>query len=375
MNVKKNYIKRISWITQEGFIDVDVPVIRYLKEWYDISLIIVLPHSVAISYEEYVSSTLGNYEHVNIEFVHLKYRARSLKNINEYYKIISKAKSFNPDLYYISFTGIPYGLPLFLMMLPINKCVLPCHNVSTPKGATNERSADIYKNLTLKFFQNIQVFSEGQYNVLLSKHNNKNVLLSYLMLKDYGNPTVSKKDNSTIRFLFFGNIVSYKRVDLLIEAVNNLVRRGVNNFKVTIAGRSKDWAHYQAMIEYPDLFNTRIERIPNEDVPNLFSENHYFVMPYQDIAQSGAITVAFRYNLPTLVSDIPQFKEFVIDGETALTFESQNAKSLADIMEYAITHHQEIYDDLCKNQKKMVEEKFADEAIVKRYKAYFDSLM
>lgn len=368
-------MKKISWITQEGFIDVDIPVIRYLKEWYDIRLIIVIPYGSTISYDGYISSVLNNSNHVMLEFFYLKSRARSFKNFKDYYHIIFKAKSFKPDLYYISFTGMPYGLPLLWTMLPIKKSVLPCHNVSTPRGATNERYAEIYKNLCLKAFDNIQVFSEGQYKVLSSMHSNKNVLLAYLMLKDYGEPTIKKRDDGIVRFLFFGNIVSYKRLDLLIEATNILVKRGVKDFCVTIAGKSKNWEQYETKIDYPEFYKIRIERIPNEDVANLFAESHYLVMPYQDIAQSGAITVAFRYNVPTIVSDIPQFKEFVVDGETTLSFVSMDATSLADTMEYAISHHQEIYKALCQNQRKLVEEKFADGTIIGKYREFLDNLI
>ena len=184
------------------------------------------------------------------------------------------------------------------------------------------------------------------------------------MLKDDGMPNKTKTEDGKIRFLFFGNVVKYKRLDLLIEATNILAKRNISNFQVTIAGKAKNWNDYQVLIEHPELITTRIERIPNEDVADLFAENNYFVMPYQDIAQSGAITVAFNYNIPTIVSDIPQFKEFVEDGVTSLSFKSEDAISLADTMQYAIEHHTEIYNSLRENQKKLVEEKFSETSIV-----------
>ena len=62
--------------------------------------------------------------------------------------------------------------------------------------------------------------------------------MAHFALKDYGESTieVNKKEERTFRFLFFGNIVAYKRVDLLIEAANILHDRGIENFKVRIAG-------------------------------------------------------------------------------------------------------------------------------------------
>ena len=54
-------MKKISWITHEGFIDVDIPVIKYLKNYYTIKLIIVMPYDNNISYDDYIASTLEDY--------------------------------------------------------------------------------------------------------------------------------------------------------------------------------------------------------------------------------------------------------------------------------------------------------------------------
>lgn len=368
-------MKKISWITPECFIDVDVPVISKLQHFYQIRLILVVPEN-GIDYQNYVNGFLGISRNVDILYVYQNSRRRSPKNFFLYNRIINLSMAFNPDIYYISLMGMPYALPLYKLRLPINKCVVPCHNVSTPKGASSEKKAEVYKNLWLKTFKNIQVFSESQFEVLKSMHTDKNVLLAYLMLKDYGVPHGGLlPPNDKIGFLFFGNIVRYKRLDLLLEAVNILIERGERRFCVTIAGNCKDWDQYSELIKYPKFLKTRIERIPNEDVADLFASNHYCVFPYQDIAQSGAITVAFQYNLPTIVSDIPQFQEFVIDGKTSLSFRNKDADSLADTMQFAIDHYADLYDTLKSNQKSLVGEKFSDEAIVKKYKEYFDALI
>lgn len=367
--------KRISWITPECFIDVDVPVVAHLQQYFQIRIILVLPEK-GIDYKNYVDRFVGDLKNVEVIYAFQDDRLRSLKNFFLYNHIISLAKSFKPDLYYISLMGMPYALALYKLRLPIDRCVVPCHNVSTPQGANGEKKADIYKNLWLKTFKNVQVFSEGQLDLLNSCYPDKNVLLAYLMLKDYGSPRIKKrKKDGVVRFLFFGNVVRYKRLDLLLEAVNILCEKGEKRFKLTIAGNCKNWGEYAEMVKYPEVVDKRIERIPNEDIAELFAFNDYCVFPYQDIAQSGAITVAFQYNLPTIVSDIPQFKEFVIDGKTSLSFISQDAESLADTMQYAIENHTEIYEMLKNNQKTFVAEKFANEAIVKRYKNYFDSII
>ena len=122
------------------------------------------------------------------------------------------------------------------------------------------------------------------------------------------------------------------------------------------------------------MFELMIRRIPNEDVANMFADSHVFVMPYQDIAQSGAITVAFRYNVVTLVSDIPQFKEFVEDGVTGLAFQSGNAGALADKMQWCIENRDVLLKELSVNQKNFVDKELSLTSIVAKYKDFFSKL-
>lgn len=369
--------KRIAWITPECYLDVDLPIIAELSQKNIIDWQIVLGHNHLIDYNEFVQNKLRNCSNVTITYVEQRYRLRDLRSISFYISIIRKAKSFNPNIYYISFYAQPYGLLLYKLLLPLSKCIVACHNVTTPEGASGGRFVKYYTHYWLKIFKNIQVFSKGQQAVLESKYKNKNVLMAPLAIKDYGNfrKVCNRQELPYIRFLFFGNILKYKRVDLLIEAAQILHSRGINGFKIRIAGNCKEWdANYAKLIKYSEHFELIIKRIPNEDVADLFADSHYFVMPYQDIAQSGAITVAFRYNLPVIASDIPQFKEFVTDGKDGIFFRSKDAEDLANKMEYVLKKHETQYSQLCKNQHNFVKNNLSLSSIVKRYCDYIEQL-
>lgn len=368
---------KIAWITPDYYLDVDLPIVNSLSKLFTIKWMIVISRNASIiDNKKFVEHGLTHRTNLLISFTKLQYRSFSPQIWRSYYKIVEEAKTFNPDIYYISLYGMPHALLFYQFFLPKDKCVAACHNVTTPKGAKWEKIARIYTRCWLSHFKNIQVFSKGQYNKLVTKYHSKNILMAPLALKDYGEPKgmPDKLHTYPIRFLFFGNILEYKRVDLLIEAVNKLARMGYTNFKVRIAGACQDWEKYQELIYYPEYFELYIKRIPNENVADLFADSHYFVMPYQDIAQSGAITVAFRYNLPTITSNIEQFKEFVAEKETGLMFENGNSDDLAATMQYAIEHHEEIYCRLCNKQKDFVQRELSLESIVKRYIDYFNSL-
>ena len=342
-------MKRIAWITADYFLDVDLPVIARLKDHYRIYWQIVIGHAGGTGQEDYVRMLIPEPgDNLKIEYIREKYRRRDPRLFFSDLRTVRRAKSVKPDIYYISGFMYPWGLPLQKLLLPTGKVVMACHNVSTPKGATKSMLARINMGFVLRNFRNFQVFSKSQRAVLESKYKGKNVLEAPLALKDYGQPTVGRADEKDIvRFLNFGIIRDYKRVDLLIGAGNLLYERGLRNFRILIAGSCQEWAiRYAPLIKYPDVFELDIRRIPNEEVANLFAVSDYFVLPYQDIAQSGAITVAFQYNVPVIVSDIPQFAEFVEEGKTGLCFKSEDVVSLADIMQYAIENHADIYSGL-----------------------------
>lgn len=370
-------MKAISWITADCFLDVDLPVIARLREHYRIFWQIIISNSCGIDYRGFVRMQIPEAgDNLEIVFVDEKHRRRDPRMLASDCRIIRRAKAFHPDFYYVSGFMLPWGLPLLKVMLPVEKVVMACHNVSTPKGATKSVLAELSMRFVLAFFKNIQVFSKGQHEVLEGRCSGKNVLEAPLALKDFGEPRPgAAADDGIVRFLNFGIIRDYKRVDLLIEAGCLLYERGYRNFRVLIAGSCPEWdARYSGLVRCPGVFELDIRRIPNEDVPGLFAKSDYFVMPYQDIAQSGALTVAFQYNLPPIVSDIPQFREFVEDGVTGLYFKSGDAVSLADKMQYALDHYADIYPVLKDNQAAFVRDNLSLDSIVARYRAYFDRL-
>lgn len=366
-------MKKIAWITAESFLDVDLPIISKLKNSYEIFWQIIINNDSSKDYVNQLIPVFG--ENLTVKYIYERYRHRDPRLFFITYKILKTAKSYGPNLYYIDGFMLPWGPLMMRLFLPRKLVVVACHNVTTPKGGSLQVISKIAMNFVLHKFNNIHVFSRGQKEKLEEVFPNKNVLLAPLALKDYGTPNVvaQRKEDGIVRFLYFGIIREYKRVDLLIDAACELYDRGYNNFKVIIAGSCDNWlTRYAPQIVYPEIFEIDIRRIPNDEVADLFSQSDYFVMPYQDIAQSGAITVAFQYNVPTIVSNIPQFYEFVDDGNTGLMFKSEDATALADKMQYVIDNHSRIHKALKQNQADFVRHNLSIDSIVEKYISYFD---
>lgn len=364
-------MKKIAWITADCFIDVDLPIIPQLTKSYDIHWFICINKLSIINHKSFVIQKLEDFN-LHLDFIGLNRRNRNPFIAFEYLKLILKVKRQKAEIYYIDMPGMPYFLPLLRLLIGSKQVVIATHNVSTPKGASNERMADLYMRFTLKLFYNFHVFSNSQKDVLESKYPHKKVLLTPLALKDYGKSL--KTPGPFITFLNFGIIRDYKRVDVLIQATNLAFERTKKIFIVKIVGACANWNKYQALIKYPFLFDLKIESIRNEEIADIFASSHYFVLPYQDIAQSGAITVAFNYNLPVIASKLNSFKELITDKQTGFLFDVASTVALTDIMVYILENHFDIYPHLIKNQKKFVEENFVIESITKKYSNFFERL-
>jgi glycosyltransferase involved in cell wall biosynthesis len=259
------------------------------------------------------------------------------------------------------------------LMLNKRNVVVATHNVTTPKGARLEHLARLNMFFLLRRFRNFHTFSFNQKKSLESKVTGKKVLLAPLALKDYG-PLPSDIKESKINFLSFGHVRNYKRIDLLILAAQKAYEETGILFKVTIAGSCNEWPKYQQFIQYPELFDLRIGFINDDEIPLLIAKCNYLVLPYQDLAQSGAITVAFNYNIPVICSDIPQFKEVVSDGVNGYLFKSESVEDLKMVFMKCLNLSLTDYQYICKSTKQYVFENYAIESIGKRYIEFFGKL-
>lgn len=362
--------KRICWITATYFLDVDLPVVPRLMEHYAIDWIIVTSPKQIDSDRAYIESQTDK----PFECVLNKGRFFSLQHFLFCKDLVLRIKRGGYDWVYFDQSDYFFLFPLIRHYLGTDRVTIATHNVSIPKGARLPLFAKWSMYYVTSRFKHFQVFSKKQMAVLESKADTPDIFYCPLMLKDYGDKN-GRTESSVTRFLFFGNIIPYKRLDILLEAVNILVEQGVGNFAVDVCGYCKPavWKDkYLPLIKHPEVVHYDIRRIPNELVSSYFNNNDYFVMPYQDIAQSGAMTVAFNYNLPIIASDLESFAEFISDGTDGYFFEAGNADALSKVMKMAIDNTETEYGELKCAQRRMIDRELAPNVVVAKYVEYFN---
>ena len=361
----------ISWVTPTWFIDVDILIVPKLSEHFLINWTIIGQDCPAIF------SRLKENEnaHLSVKFLKTRCRWYLPTSFFEHLSLFKRIVAEQADIIYLDLAPQLYAYYASIRVLPRQKTVFATHNVKTPKGAKMEKLARYYMQQVLHHFDNFQVFSKNQRDYLLQQVNHKNVLYAPLALKEYGPKHERTQYKDCVNFLSFGHIRRYKRIDLLIEASQQLYEESGVKFVVTIAGNCPEWSFYARKIRHKELFNLHIGYIDDGEVADLFSNADYLVLPYQDLAQSGAITVAFNYDVPVITSDIPQFEEFVEDGKNGFLSHSEDISSLKQVMRNALELNKKDYAGLVCSTHQYVEANYSLAAITEKYVNYFSKFV
>ncbi|MCB2189968.1 MAG: glycosyltransferase family 4 protein [Deltaproteobacteria bacterium] len=146
----------------------------------------------------------------------------------------------------------------------------------------------------------------------------------------YGEPKTEPRVLPTgrpFRVLFFGRILAYKGLGLLMEAMR-LVRREFPEVELIVAGQGRLGAENQAALQQMGAKVTN-RWLEGEEVAGLFQEGDLLVAPYTSASQSGVLPLAYAHALPVVATQVGGLQEQVIPGQTGLLSGPPEAASLA----------------------------------------------
>lgn len=364
--------KRIAWITATCFLDTDIYIVPLMKKYFDIDWYILRKEKEKIDYSNELKKLRDSVSH--FEYVAIGRRNSSSDALACYIRFLRRIKKSRYDLIYTAMGNMPFYTPALGLCMNPKNIILGIHNVTVLQGGSHPILEKFYNWFAINRFKSFHAYSKIQYAELKKRANQKNVLYAPFLLKDYGEAKHTRTD-TRITFLGYGNIRRYKRLDVLIDAAEEAYAEVKSPFRVIIAGSCDYWSEYQEHIVHAELFETKIGRISNEDIPELFAESDYVVMPYESIAQSGAMMVAMNYEKPVLASKLKAFEEYIEDGKNGMFFSPANIDELTEKMIYVLKNHKDIYPKFKENFRQIKENKFNTDQIVKKYKDYFEKVI
>ncbi|MFN8436185.1 MAG: glycosyltransferase family 4 protein [Cytophagales bacterium] len=362
---------KIFYISQTSFFQVDSTVLHEWSKEHEVHYALLIPQKNA-NYSLQEVNTYCTENHIVLHEFQLKYRLRDFRLITTFWKIINLVKQAKPDVIYLA--GIDHPIfSLLTALLPKNKTIIGFHDVDYHSNFNNTSFYKVGRTITLKIFKNYQVFSENQKKIFSKKYPNKHVTCIPLALSSYGEIPRTKALPDP-KFLFFGNILEYKGLDLLIEAFKIVVSKNPE-VELIIAGRCSNWEEkYAGLVANCPNVTINLKFIANDEVAALFSSARYLVLPYKDATQSGPLMIAYNYQIPVIASDVEAFTESVSDGKSGFLFKSNEVNSLVEVMNKAIGLSENDYVLLQENLKTFVENKYSTKAIAAQYIDMFKNL-
>jgi glycosyltransferase involved in cell wall biosynthesis len=149
-------------------------------------------------------------------------------------------------------------------------------------------------------------------------------------------PDFSQRGNPIHRVLAFGKWGTYKRLEMMLEALD-MVCKHMPNVELLIAGTDHPKAQgYLKSIEKgcPQDKVKFIGYIAEKNIPKLFQSTSVVALPYTSSAgSSGVAHLACAYGVPIVASDIPDCRQLVDEEGLAIDFyHPGNAHSLAEML-------------------------------------------
>ncbi|WP_018578356.1 glycosyltransferase [Legionella shakespearei] len=130
-------------------------------------------------------------------------------------------------------------------------------------------------------------------------------------------------------------LVDVKGIDLFIEALAELQRRGIL-FKAKIAGDGKEKERYQQLIHQHQLEDKVILLGWIEDRYSFYESLDIFCLPSREEAFGMVILESMIHSLPMVLSDLSGPREIIDNSESALLVTPRDPVSMADAIKQII---------------------------------------
>lgn len=262
-----------------------------------------------------------------------------------WFKSAKKIDEFNPDLIIFDWWNPFFGPSHFVISNNLkkkykNKILFITENVISHEGRFVDK---FLTKLGIKNADKFLVLSDTVEKSLKEYSGNKKIYKSSLPVYDcYNTGDIEdiNKLKSEVGFshsdriiLFFGYVRKYKGLNILLDAMPELIRFD-KNIKLLIVGEFYDNAdkYYKQIDDLKINENVKVIQkfVPNEDVGIYYNVSELVVLPYLEATQSGVLNIAYGFNKPVVVTDVGGLSEDVDEGKTGFVVKSGDVKSLVE---------------------------------------------
>ncbi len=138
-------------------------------------------------------------------------------------------------------------------------------------------------------------------------------------------------NKESLVILFFGRILPYKGIDVLIDALEALQEKGLK-IETIIAGRGElDKESLEKIKRLGIEFKN--QWISNDELLSLLKKSDVLILPYKKGTQSGVVSISLAYGIPIIATKVGSFEEFIEDGYNGFLVRPNEPRDLAQKLE------------------------------------------
>lgn len=228
------------------------------------------------------------------------------------------------------FNNYPFEKLLFSFSLGKKK-VMTVHDPIMHSGQPNFLLEEKRRVISFRWADHFILLNRLQASAFMEKYSVPERKISYSRLPNYDSISKilpSKIDLNFEYILFFGQIIPYKGLEYLLDAMIK-VHEILPSLKLIVAGRGDI---YFDMSKYRDLdyiiwFN---HYIGIRELAGLLEKTKFVVCPYKEATQSGVVHTAFAMGTPVIASNVGTLSSDVVDGQNGIIVPPCSVPHLAD---------------------------------------------
>ena len=273
-----------------------------------------------------------------------------------YVRLMRYATSSSASVFHILWN---YKLPVFDRTLLLlfyrllgKRVVFTAHNVNAGARDANDSFLNrISLRIQYRLVDHIFVHTEKMKNALIEDFGVGAVKVSVIPFGTYDvvpQTTLTyadAKDSLGLRksdrtILFFGRIVPYKGLDLLVNAFARIAAKN-ESYRLVIAGEAMKESEEQLtrikqVIDQPSLRDKVIRQIrfiQDNEIEVFFKAADVLALPYTHIFQSGVLFMSYSFGLPVIATDVGSFAEDIVPGVSGYVCRANDPEDLARTIE------------------------------------------
>jgi glycosyltransferase involved in cell wall biosynthesis len=134
-----------------------------------------------------------------------------------------------------------------------------------------------------------------------------------------------------VKFLFLGRLLSYKGLEVIASAARQLAHR--DDWRLTIAGNGTELESLkQALGDCAQVDLSHLGWLTESEVDRLLETHHVLLCPYLEASQSGVISEASAYGMPTIATAVGGLADQIGNGRAGWMCEPGSPEALAAVM-------------------------------------------